>query len=74
MHKCVRAHSTHVAYIRRSSAVCTLILRVDSGIAAADRSAEETRVSCQCWDLEYTIQTWMHYVRYLKHVIVTGYS
>ena len=39
----------HVAYIRRSSAVCAIILRVDSEIAAADWSAEETRGSCQRW-------------------------
>ena len=29
--------------------MCTLIMRVDSEIAAADWSAEETRGSCRCW-------------------------
>ena len=48
MHKRVPAHSTHVAYIRRSSAVCALIMRVDSEISAVDWSAEETR-GCQRW-------------------------
>ena len=48
MHKHVRALSTHVAYIRRLSAVCAIILCVGSEIAA-DWSAEETRGSCQCW-------------------------
>ena len=49
MHKYVCAPSTHVVYIRRSSAVCTLILHVDSEITAADWSVEETRGSCQRW-------------------------
>ena len=39
----------HMAYIQRSSAVYTLILRVDSELAAADRFVEETRGPCQHW-------------------------
>ena len=37
-----------VANIRRSSVVCTLILYVDSEIAAADWSVE-TKGSCRRW-------------------------
>ena len=36
-------------YIQRSSGVSTLILSVDSEIAAADWSAEETKGSRQRW-------------------------
>ena len=37
--------------------VCTLILRVDSEMAAADWSAEDTRGFCRHWGLGYTIHT-----------------
>ena len=46
MYKRVRLLSTHMVYILRLSAVCALIvLCVDSEIAAADCSAEDTRGS-----------------------------
>ena len=49
MDKRVHAHSTHVVYIRRLLGVSTLILSVDSEIAVADLSAEETKGSRQRW-------------------------
>ena len=47
VHNHIHTHSTHMAYIQRLSDVCALILRVDSEIAAADWSVEETRGYCQ---------------------------